>query len=123
MRDSWLWCARWLVAISLLVCVIAQAQPVRAIEGPQAYVPGEVILRLVPPLLGSVETLVQRIAARFGLHVLDRIDGLPTFRLKIVNNDVSVPVLATLLDAVPGVMYAEPNFIGQTPESIGRGSW
>jgi subtilisin family serine protease len=122
MSRQWLRFVRLLVAISFLGCLIAQAQPARAAED-SAYVPGEVIARLVPPLLGSVESLLQTISSRFGLQVLDRLDGLPVFRLKIVNNALSAPALTDLLDAVPGVLYAEPNYLGETPEGVVRSAW
>jgi subtilisin family serine protease len=122
MRRRSQWFARLLVALGLALC-LGQMPAARADAGSVAYVPNEVIVRLLPPLLGSVETLVSNLAARFGLRVLDRLDGLPVFRLQILNNLLSAPALATLLDAVPGVLYAEPNFIGQSPASIGRASW
>lgn len=123
MRRLWLRCARLLAAISFLGCLLAQAQPARATEEPGTYVPGEVIVRLTPPLLGSVETLVQTIASQFGLQVLDRLGTLPIFRMKIISNAVSPLTIADVLEALPSVVYAEPNLIGQAPESVGRVSW
>jgi subtilisin family serine protease len=123
MRCWWLRCARLLVAISFVGCLLAQAQPARATQEPATYVPGEVIVRLIPPLLGSVETLVQTIASQFGLQVVDRLGTLPVFRLKIIGNVLSPPALAGLLDALPAVLYAEPNFLGQSPEGVARSSW
>jgi subtilisin family serine protease len=123
MRRQWLRLARLLAGLTLLGCLFAQAGPARAVEGSGAYAPGEVIVRLVPPLLGSVDTLAETIAARFGLQVLDRLDTLPIFRLKIVNSGLSVPILADLLDAIPSVIYAEPNYLGEAPEGVYKSSW
>ncbi len=55
--------------------------------------------------------------------MLDRLDTLPIFRLQIVNSLLSIPTLTNLLNAVPGVLYAEPNYIGQAPHSVVRYSW
>ena len=123
MRRQCLRFARLLVALSFLGCLLGQAHPTRAIEGPEEYVPGELIVRLVPPLLGGVDALAQTIAARFGLQVLDRLDTLPIFRLKILNSVLSAPLLADLLDAIPEVLYAEPNYLGETPEGVYKSSW
>jgi thermitase len=112
-----------LIALIMLLGYVVQAQPAQADGGQGEYVPNQLIVRLAPPLIGSVNTLANTIAARFGLRVLDRLDTLPIFRLQIVNNLLSPPALTTLLNAVPGVLYAEPNYIGQTPEGVARYSW
>jgi subtilisin family serine protease len=111
------------IILTLLGCLLGQTRPARAIEEPAAHVPDEVIVRLVPSLLGNVDTLAQTIAARFGLQVLDRLDTLPVFRLKIVNSDLSLPILVDLLDAIPGVVYAELNYLGEAPEGVAKSSW
>jgi subtilisin family serine protease len=123
MRRRWLPYARLLIAISFLGCLLAQAQPARATEEAATYVPDEVIVRLLPPLLGSVDALVQTIASQFGLQVLDQLGTLPVFRLKLLHTVLSPPALADLLDALPSVVYAEPNFLGQEPEGVARSSW
>jgi subtilisin family serine protease len=123
MHRRWLRYARLLVAISFLGCLLAQAQPARATEESATYVSDEVIVRLVPPLLGSVEALVQTIASQFGLQVLEQLGTLPVFRLKLIHTVLSPLALASLLDALPGVAYAEPNFLGQSPEGVARSSW
>jgi subtilisin family serine protease len=107
----------------MLLDLVVQTHTVQAAEGPGNYVPNQVVVRLAPPLLGSVTTLANSIAANFGLRVLDRLDTLPIFRLQIVNNLLSPPALATLLDNIPGVLYAEPNYIGEPPEGVARYSW
>jgi subtilisin family serine protease len=123
MHHQWLRFGRLLVTISLLACFIAQAGTANASDPAEEYVSGEVIVRLVPPLLGNVETLATSIAARLGLRVVGRLDTLPIFRLRAVSNLLAAPLLANLLRAIPGVLYAEPNFIGQAPESVARYSW
>jgi thermitase len=112
-----------LLAFVLLAGHVAPIRPAQAQSSAGDYVPREVIVRLLPPLLGSVNTLLNSITSQLGLQVLDQLGTLPIFRLKLLNNLLSVEQIINLLQAIPGVLYAEPNYIGQTPESVARYSW
>jgi subtilisin family serine protease len=105
------------VAVMLLLCLATPAQPAAAGNEPDAYAAHEVIVRLLPPLFGQVDALIQNLAARFGLRVLEKLDTLPIYRLAILNHLLAPPTLAGILRVLPNVLYAEPNYIGQVPES------
>jgi thermitase len=106
------------IAIAFLACLALQPQPASATDRSDEYVAREVIVRLIPPLTGSIDPMIQSLTAQFGLRVLEQLDTLPIYRLSIVNNLLlTPPTLAGLLRAQPNVLYAEPNYIGQNPES------
>jgi len=120
----------------MLLCFSGAPAPVRAlVETPRAqermtddeeeedeYVPGEVVVKL------SQATDLPGVAADYGLDPMprDQFGTRPIYRLAILNPSVSPPPsnLAEQLEADPQrrVIYAEPNFIAQTPEEGGE-SW
>src|SRR3954452_14683158 len=106
------------ITMAFLACLALQPHPASAIDRPDEYVAREVIVRLIPPLTGSIDPVLQSLTAQFGLRVLEKLDTLPIYRLSIVNNLLlTPPTLAGILRALPNVLYAEPNYIGQNPES------
>ncbi len=105
------------VAVMFLSCMATPAHRAAASNEPDTYVAHEVIVRLIPPLFGQSDPIIHALAARFGLRVLDQLDALPIYRLSIINSFLTPPALAGLLRALPNVLYAEPNYIGQVPES------
>jgi len=104
------------IAITFLSCLALQPHPAAASDTPDAYVPHELIVRLIPPLIGNVDAVIHALAAQFGLTVLEQLDPLPIYRLSIVNPLLTPPTLANILRTLPNVLYAEPNYIGQAPE-------
>jgi hypothetical protein len=100
------------IALAFLTCLALQPHPALATDQPDEYVPREVIVRLIPPLTGTLDPIIHALTAQFGLRVLERLDMLPIYRLSIVNNlQLTPPVLAGILRTLPNVLYAEPNYI------------
>jgi thermitase len=63
------------------------------------------------------------IAATYQLTLIDQLDSLPIYRLRLANPLASLQnVLAALL-ANPLVAYAEPNYLGEEPEGVVKSSW
>src|SRR6185295_13483024 len=64
------------------------------------------------------------IAGSFGLTVIDRLDSLPIYLLRI-SDGAAPPLKASLLNhsLLGGLLYTEPNYIGQAPESVQQPSW
>jgi thermitase len=104
------------ITITFLSCLALQPQPAAASDTLDAYVPHELIVQLIPPTIGQVDLVIQALAARFDLTVLEQLDNLPIYRLRIINQLLTPPTLASLLQTLPNVLYAEPNYIGQVPE-------
>jgi thermitase len=104
------------IAITFLSCLALQPQPAAASDTLDTYVPQELIVRLIPPVIGQVDLVIHALAAQFGLTVLERLDTLPIYRLQIINPLLKPPMLADILRTLPNVLYAEPNYIGQVPE-------
>jgi subtilisin family serine protease len=104
------------IAITFLACLALPPRPALASGTADAYVPNEVIVRLIPPLTGAIDPLVRALTAQFGLRVVGQLGTLPIYRLTIVNSLLMTPpTLASILRALPSVLYAEPNYIGQSP--------
>lgn len=95
--------------LALLTTLVAQ---VRA-QADDDFVAAEVVMRLNSAGdLGAV-------TAAFNLTVLDQFGSRPIYQLRI-NDGVLPPLKADALQTDPRVLYAEPNYIGQIPEGIGR---
>src|SRR5690348_9613329 len=73
------------IAITLFACLALQPHPASATDRPDEYVAREVIVRLIPPLTGSIDLVLQSLTAQYGLRVLGQLDTLPIYRLSIVN--------------------------------------
>jgi subtilisin family serine protease len=82
------------------------------------YLPDEVVIKLVQ----SAD--IVGVASDFGLDPtpLDQFGTRPIFRMRILDG-AEPPDRAAELEADPRVLYAEPNFLGQTPEGQQRVSW
>lgn len=84
------------------------------------YVPGEVVVRIQPG------TDIARLAADYGLAStpIDQFGKRAIYRMRITDGTFP-PVRANQLayDPMGRVVFAEPNYIEQTPESIGRLIW
>jgi subtilisin family serine protease len=110
-----------LTVLGLMLSFVTVAQPARAAQASDPYVSNEVLIKLKPGVLVSV------VAAVYGLlgAPLDQLGSLPIYRLKILDG-VSPLLKASLLEQDLlnlGVLYAEPIYIGQTPEARQRSSW
>jgi subtilisin family serine protease len=76
-----------------------------------------VLVKLTDP------TALPIIGALFQLTLIDQLEGLPIYRLRLANPLASLQnVLAALL-ANPLVAYAEANYLGEEPEGIAKSSW
>jgi subtilisin family serine protease len=105
-----------LIVILLLVCAI----PVVPAQAASVYVPDEVIVKLDPR--ANVLTIAAAYGLKINLGAADQLDGHPIYRLHIVDG-VSPAIKAALLALNPLVIYAEPNYVGEEPESVARSSW
>ncbi len=116
MSHTWLQSTGWLVLVILLMSSTV-AVPVRADE-PDGYLPGEVLVKLnqVADLPG--------VAADYELDPipLDQFGSRPIYRLRLTDG-AAPPDRATALVADSRVIYAEPNYLEQTPEGRRRASW
>ncbi len=121
MRRRYLRLCTMLMVIGVLLRFVASAAPAQAATGSDPYVPNEVLVKLNPGALVSV------VALAYGLLAtpLDQLGSLPIYRLRILDG-ISPLLKATLLELDLlnlGVLYAEPNYIGQVPEGRQRSSW
>ncbi len=106
-------------AIVVLLASGVVAAPVRADES-DSYLPNEVVVKL------DVSADVAAVARAYGLDPspIDRFGTRPIYRLRILDGDDPVRRAAELLnDPKERVIYAEPNYVGQTPEGRQRVSW
>lgn len=121
MRRRYLRLCTMLMVFGVLLRFVASAAPARASSGSDPYVPNEVLVKLNPGVLASV------VALAYGLLAtpLDQLGSLPIYRMRILDGISPVLKAATLeLDLLNlGVVYAEPNYIGQVPEGRQRSSW
>jgi hypothetical protein len=110
-----------LVAIALGVALAVPAA--NAAQGgppPNEYESGEVLVKL------NQRTNVHAFARRFGLRAersaIAQLALHPIYRFEIADGS-SPPAKAAALAGRPGVIYAEPNYVGQIPEVRQRSSW
>lgn len=82
------------------------------------YVPNEVIVKLAPTI--NIWNFLAVLPLK--LEVIDQLGTLPIHRLRIVDG-AEPRAVASLLMASPLVRYAEPNYLGATPEGVARSSW
>lgn len=110
-----------LVAAFVLTSLIAQ--PGAADEGTQVsdgYLPDEVVVKLVPG------ASVAEVAVDYGLDPtpIDQFGSRPIYRLRITDGATPPERSEELVKDPNGrVMYAEPNYVGQTPEGRQQSSW
>lgn len=81
-----------------------------------AYTANNVIVKIEPT------ASITDIAALYSLNVAEQLDDLPIYRLRITDGTPPLD-MANLLAVNPLVVYAEPNFIGQAPESVQQSAW
>jgi subtilisin family serine protease len=77
-----------------------------------------VIVKVAPGI--DIVSLVA--ALGLNLKVIDQLGTLPIHRLRIVDGTRPLDI-ATLLMASQLVVYAEPNYLGGSPEGVSRSSW
>lgn len=118
------------ITMRTLVCLCAAvlvAGPARANDGGDddgdggstaVYVPGQVVVKL--KLAGDLPAVAS--AYRLDPAPLDRFGSRPIYRLRILDG-TSPPSRATQLANDRRVAYAEPNYLGQTPEGTQDSSW
>jgi subtilisin family serine protease len=106
-----------LLVISLLLGMIAPNLALHAQTG-STFVPDEVVVKLAQPsdLAGVAEDY------RLDPTPISQFGTRPIYRLRILDG-VSPPQKAAALAADNRVLYAEPNFLGETPEGQQRTSW
>ena len=87
-------------------------------QAPDVFEPGEVVVKLLQP------DDLPGVAADFGLDPapLDQFGTRPIYRLRILDG-MPPPDKAAALLGDSRVLYAEPNYIQQTPEGQQRVSW
>jgi subtilisin family serine protease len=106
-----------LTLITMLLSLIAPVTLARAQEL-EDFIPNEVLVKL------HQATDVVSLAADYGLdpNPLDQFGSRAIFRMRILDG-ASPPDKAEELAVDSRVVYAEPNFIGRTPEGLQRVSW
>lgn len=107
------------LAALLSYSLIAAATPARA-EEEDGYVPGEVVVKL------NAAASLPAVAAQYGLNPLpiDQFGSRPIYRLRILDGAAPPDKAATLEgDPLRRVIYAEANYLGQTPEGRQQASW
>ena len=110
-----------LTLIIAVLCLTIPIMPTHADDTTDAYVPSEVIVKL----RSSVNLPV--VAATYGLLAtpLDQLCSLPIYRMEILDGTSPTSNATALVNDVLnlGVVYAEPNYIGQAPEARRQSSW
>ncbi|MFO7634670.1 MAG: S8 family serine peptidase [Caldilinea sp.] len=108
---------RALMVMIVLLAVETSVQPLHAEEDGD-FVPGEIVVKLLQP--GDLPG----VAADFSLDPtpLDQFGARPIYRLRILDG-TPPPDKAEALQQDSRVLYAEPNYIQQTPEGQQRVSW
>lgn len=115
------------IAARTLICLCAAvlvAGPVWADDDDDdggstaVYVPGQVVVKL--KLAADLPAVAS--AYRLDPAPLDRFGSRPIYRLRILDG-TSPPSRATQLANDRRVAYAEPNYLGQTPEGTQDSSW
>ena len=123
MHHRW---PRWgspLLLITTLLLAIAAA-PARADDDDDdddeesGFLPGEVVVKLL------ASDQLPAIAGQFRLDPMpvDQFGSRPIYRLRVLDG-VTPPDKAEALAADPRVIYAEPVYVGQTPEGSVQFSW
>jgi subtilisin family serine protease len=106
--------------VVVLACVTLVTAPVnvRANEGDESFVANEVVLQL------NLATDLNAILGAYNLTLIDQFGTRPIYRMRI--NDSTDPrekATALQADSAQRVRFAEPNYIGQAPESRKRARW
>ncbi len=116
------------VLITLLVAVAAVAAPKDRVKSERGgggdendFVAGEIIVKL----LDAAD--LAAVAAEYGLDPtpLDQVQMSAAYRLRVLDPTASIPDLAEALALDPQmrVVYAQPNYVKQAPESRARVVW
>jgi subtilisin family serine protease len=107
---------RLFVIVALLVCIAIFPAPSQAQA--DGAVPHEVVVKLKP----GVDP--RRIAAAYSLRLVDQFGTRPIFRMVITDGTTPTSKAGALRNDPQGrIQYAEPNYIGQTPEGRQRSAW
>jgi subtilisin family serine protease len=117
MNGLWFRFVIALVLVAMLVNPAAPTNPAHAQES-DYYVPDEIVVKL----LYSAD--LAGIALDYALDPtpLSQFGARPIYRLRILDS-AAPPDRAAALAADPRVVYAEPNFLGGTPEGLQQVSW
>lgn len=107
---------RHIAALVLAIILITQAVAVQASHLPTDVIPGELLVRLHP------EGDPRAVAARGRLALIGQLPGRPVYRFAITD---SVPprAKASSVRALPGVLFAEPNYRVISPWATRRVTW
>jgi subtilisin family serine protease len=106
-------------ALLLFLALSSMPLPVGA-TGPSDYVANEVVVKLSP--LANLLSVITTYGLDPNIGPNDRLGSLPIYRLRILDG-VSPVTKAAALALNPLVTYVEPNYLGQTPESVYISGW
>jgi subtilisin family serine protease len=110
-----------LLLAALVFCCLLPSVPVMAQgSAPTNYVAGEVVFRLVPG--ADVRAVARRHRLKMPESGEAKLDRSAVYRLTIADG-VAPPAKSAALATDPAILYAEPNYLGQTPEARQRSSW
>jgi len=110
----------WFVTVLVFCCIWPSTPLLTHAQQAVDYVPGEVLLRLVPG--ADIQAVARRHSLRAPTSGREQLNGRPVYRLRITDGS-AVPRKSTELAGDTMVLYAEPNYIGQSPEARQRSSW
>jgi len=121
MRHRYVWFYNRAFIIVVLLTLIVATMPVRvgAVNSTD-YVGNEVLVKLRP--LANLLQIVIAYGLDPNIGPNDRLGSLPIYRLRIIDG-VSPLIKVATLALNPLVAYAEPNYIGQAPESVYGSAW
>ncbi len=120
MFCTWLRHRGAILTLVMLLGLLSPLAPARAEETGDGYLPGEVLVKL-----GSSAHLAD-IAREYHLDPapIDQFGSRPIYRLRIADGASPVDRAVDLTGDPQGrVKYAEPNYVGQTPEGRQKSSW
>lgn len=103
-----------LALLALLVVAFAAADPAQAQAASQTFKNGEVVVKL------SGDTTVEEINADYGSTTLQKLLGSAGIYLLKLPASADTQAVVTQMEADPRLIYAEPNFVGESPEGAGR---
>jgi len=121
MQHRYFWFFTRVSVLVVLLALMVAPMPVRVdAAGSTDYVADEVVVRLSP--LANLLNIVTAYGLDLNVGPNDRLGTLPIYRLRIVDGVSPVDKAAALI-LNPLVIYAEPNYIGQAPESVYKSAW
>src|ERR687889_23977 len=100
------------LALSLLVLTLFAAGPARALVEGEDFVPGQVVVKLNP----TVGATIDKINADYGTSTVEKLPGTTgVYLLRAPAGSGTEGLVGRLANDVR-LLYAEPNFVAETPE-------